>query len=101
MNASGTVAERQHHLVDTVVGKVGEHALDHRDLGHGNICFGVVNVSGRRRVPSPPTSTTALMGQSGRGRIGAVVGGVVSWRRAGATGVEGRRRQGGTSGRRR
>src|SRR4051794_16569993 len=25
----------------------------------GSICFGRVSVSGRRRVPSPPTSTTA------------------------------------------
>jgi hypothetical protein len=29
----------------------------------GNIGFGVVNVSGRKRVPNPPTNTTARISQ--------------------------------------
>ena len=30
-------------------------------LPTGSICFGVVCVRGRRRVPKPPTSTTACI----------------------------------------
>ena len=40
-------------------------AIDHSIIGRfttGSICFGAWRVSGRRRVPSPPTSTTALTG---------------------------------------
>src|SRR5487761_1361609 len=35
----------------------------------GNICLGIDSVSGRSRVPSPPTRTTAFTGQD----FGAVV----------------------------
>ncbi len=47
----------------------------------GSICFGVVSVRGRRRVPNPPTSTmarTAQLPESVPSVAGAVVGGAVS-----------------------
>src|SRR5215204_3711976 len=49
----------------------------------GSICFGVVSVSGRSRVPKPPTSTTAFIGAAARTGLGA------SLRRGGRGGAGG------------
>ena len=49
----------------------------------GSICFGVRSVSGRRRVPNPPTRTTAFTARLSWCCSGAVRGGVV---RGGARG---------------
>src|SRR5690606_39900773 len=55
----------------------------------GSICFGRAFVSGRRRVPKPPTSTTARTSAC-RGRRGGR--GLVGGRRVGAALAGGRRR---------
>src|SRR4051812_24618165 len=63
-------------------------------LPTGSICFGLVSVRGRRRVPKPPTRTTACTGPpGGDGRLGR--GGGAGARRCGGGRAVGPRRGGG------
>ena len=58
----GPVAQRQHGLGRRRGGRGARPpARSSAGCTTGSICFGVCRVSGRRRVPKPPTSTTARM----------------------------------------
>ena len=56
------VPEREHHVVDAVVDEVADDVIDHRPVHDREHLLGRGVVSGRSRVPNPPTRTTARIG---------------------------------------